>query len=115
MSRSQIHIESDLTAKIVEWDDQRGYGFLQSDNSRLFLHRRDFAELHKRPEVGDVIRFTVGSDAKGRPCAQNAVHVNDGGRITLIALAVLLSLLLLPLTAAYRLGLDMRWVSGLLL
>jgi uncharacterized membrane protein YsdA (DUF1294 family) len=41
--------------------------------------------------------------------------VNDGGRITLIALAVLLSLLLLPLTAAYRLGLDMRWVSGLLL
>jgi uncharacterized membrane protein YsdA (DUF1294 family)/cold shock CspA family protein len=107
-----IALESSLTAKIVEWDDQKGYGFLQVGKGKVFLHRRDFAERHKRPTVGDVIRFTVGQDAKGRTCGRNAVHVNDGGRITVLAVVVLACLLVLPALALHRHGVDFRWVGA---
>jgi cold shock CspA family protein len=103
--------ESTLTAKIVEWNDQKGYGFLQTGKGRLFLHRGDFTERHKRPAVGDVIRFTMGKDAKGRICAQNAAHVNDGGRITVLTLLVLAGLLVLPAFALWRREVDLRWAG----
>jgi uncharacterized membrane protein YsdA (DUF1294 family)/cold shock CspA family protein len=105
-----ITLESTRTARIVEWDDQKGYGFLQV--GKLFLHRREFAERHKRPAVGDVIRFTVGVDAQGRTCAREAAHVNDGGRFTPLALMVLMGLLVLPAVALYRSAADFRWVGA---
>jgi uncharacterized membrane protein YsdA (DUF1294 family)/cold shock CspA family protein len=100
-----------LTGKIVEWDRQRGYGFVQHGEGQLFLHRRDFAGPHKRPAVGDRINFTLGRDAKGRTCATNAMHVNGGGRITLLNLAVTLGLLVLPAIALQRRAADFRWVG----
>jgi uncharacterized membrane protein YsdA (DUF1294 family)/cold shock CspA family protein len=97
------------TAKIIEWDDQRGFGFLQVGTKRVFLHHRDFAERHKRPAIGDVVSFTMGHDAKGRPCAQHAVHLNDGGKITLFTVIFLACLLALPTLALIRLKVDLRW------
>ena len=107
-----ITLISTRTAKIVEWDDQKGYGFLQVGKGKVFLHRREFAERHKRPAVGDVIRFTVGADAQGRTCAKDAVHVNDGGRITLLAVVALVCLLVLPAIALRRRGADFLWVGA---
>jgi uncharacterized membrane protein YsdA (DUF1294 family)/cold shock CspA family protein len=107
-----IKIDAPRTARIVEWHDDKGYGFLQVGNGRVFLHRREFAEHHKRPAVGDVIRFLVGVDVHGRTCAKEAVHVNDGGRLTLLAVVILLGLLVLPLFALYRSGVDWRWAGG---
>lgn len=100
-----------LTATIVEWNDQKGFGFLQVGNKRVFLHRNDFAERHKRPEVGDLIRFTPGKDAQGRPCAQNAAHMNDGGRITPLVMVVLAGLLVLPVVACWRQGAPVLWIG----
>jgi uncharacterized membrane protein YsdA (DUF1294 family)/cold shock CspA family protein len=105
-------MESSLKAKIVEWDRVKGYGCLQSNGRRLFLHRRDFAERHKRPEVGDVIQFQLGTDMKGRPCAVNAVHLNDGGKITLPNLFCIVLLLTLPLLVLYRLGTLGLYAAG---
>lgn len=107
-----IRPDAPLTARIVEWNDEKGYGFLQVGQGRLFLHRRDFAERHKRPAVGDMIRFIGGVDAKGRTCAKNAVHVNDGGRITGLAVLLLAGLLILPVIALFRRGVDFRWVGA---
>lgn len=104
--------ESAGEARIVEWNDDKGYGFLGVGQERVFLHRRDFAERHKRPVVGDVIRFTLGLDAQGRTCAKDTVNVNDGGRITLPALVLLLGLLVLPAMAVDRSGVDWRWAAG---
>jgi uncharacterized membrane protein YsdA (DUF1294 family)/cold shock CspA family protein len=104
--------ESSQTAKIVEWNDPKGFGFLQVGKRRVFLHRGDFTERHKRPAVGDVIRFTMGKDAQGRTCAQNAAHVNDGGRITPLALTALAGLLVLPVIALNRLGANFLWVGS---
>lgn len=101
--------DSSLTAAIVEWDDRRGYGFLRVGTTRVFLHRRDFAEWHKRPVVGDVIRFTMGVDARGRTCGKNAVHLNDGGRITAPAILLLLCLLVLPALALHQRSVDSGW------
>lgn len=63
------------TGQIVNWQKHRGYGFVESNGRRIFLHIRDFAAYHKDPEVGDQITFELGTDAHGRPCAQNALHV----------------------------------------
>jgi len=101
-----------LIARIVEWNRQKAYGFLEVGNHRVFLHSRDFAERHKRPEVGDRIHFVMGEDAKGRPCAKHAVHVNDGGRITALHLISVICLLVLPAVALQRRGMDFRWVGA---
>lgn len=104
--------ELSITARIVEWNKRKGFGFLLVGKDKVFLHWRDFAERHKTPAVGDVIRFTPGRDGKGRTCATNAVHVNDGGRITLWAVLLLAGLLLLPVMALYRRNLDFRWIAA---
>jgi len=113
--RLQIIPES-LTARIVEWNADKGYGFVETGTRRVFLHIRDFAERHKTPEVGDVIVFTLGADLRGRPCALQAVHRNDGGRLRLRDLFVLLGLLVIPGLAVFQLSLsiDVRLVLGYL-
>ncbi|MEO7413654.1 MAG: DUF1294 domain-containing protein [Opitutaceae bacterium] len=90
------------TGRIESWDRAKGFGFVECDGRRVFLHHRDFAERHKAPEVGDVVTFTLGTDKKGRPCATQAVHRNDGGRIRPAHLIVVLILLIAPLLAARR-------------
>ena len=103
---------SSLTAKIVEWDRQRGYGFLQVGKQRVFLHRREFVEHHKQPAVGDAVRFMLGKDLKRRTYATNAVHVNDGGRIMALTVFILVSLLVLPVISLQRRAADFRWVGA---
>jgi uncharacterized membrane protein YsdA (DUF1294 family)/cold shock CspA family protein len=81
------------TGRITSWDRQKGYGFIEAEGARHFLHQRDFAERHKAPELGDTVMFSLGTDRQGRTCAVQARHLNDGGRLKpshLIALAVLL-------------------------
>jgi uncharacterized membrane protein YsdA (DUF1294 family)/cold shock CspA family protein len=104
-----------LTAKIVEWDRQKGYGYLQLGKERVFLHHRDFAEHHKRPVVGDAVCFMLGQDDKGRTCATKALHVNDGGRITVLNVVVTVGLLVLPAIALQRRAADFRWVGAYVL
>ncbi|MGB0991166.1 MAG: DUF1294 domain-containing protein [Akkermansiaceae bacterium] len=86
-------------SKILEWNHDKGFGFLLHQRSKLFLHHRDFAEHHKRPCKGDKIRYKIGSDSKGRRCAVEAVHVNDGGRITLFTWLTLMLLVAAPALA----------------
>ena len=38
-----------LSARVAEWDRQKGYGFLDSGRERIFLHRRDFVKWHRPP------------------------------------------------------------------
>ena len=36
-----------FTGRIVDWDDARGHGWIETDGQRIFLHRREFAEFRK--------------------------------------------------------------------
>ena len=92
------------TGQINDWNPDRGFGFLESDGRRVFLHAKDFAEHYKAPEVGDRVNFKMGVDKQGRPCAQKAVHVNEGGRITSEALFLLAFLVGAPICALIRLA-----------
>jgi uncharacterized membrane protein YsdA (DUF1294 family)/cold shock CspA family protein len=104
---------SPVKAELVEWNQQKCYGFLQMGKTRVFLHIRDFAELHKKPVTGDRISFVLGQDAQGRTCATQAVHVNDGGRISVISLLVMCGLLVMPVLALRHLKVDWRWAAGM--
>jgi uncharacterized membrane protein YsdA (DUF1294 family)/cold shock CspA family protein len=90
-----------LRGKIIEWNDVKGFGFVDDGRRRIFLHRRDFRQLHKRPEKGDLIHFTVGADQQGRVCARDAHHNNDGGRLSFLGLTCLAVLLIAPSFAAH--------------
>lgn len=100
-----------LKGRIVEWSRERGFGYLECEGQRVFLHWREFSERHKRPEVGDVILFSFGKDRQGRPCAKEAVHHNDGGRLRWWHGLVLALLLTVPVAACWQL-LDQRTFLG---
>lgn len=106
--QSPVSEDRVFTSKIVEWDHQKGFGFLLHQKGKLFLHYKDFAERHKRPSKGDRIHYRVGSDPKGRRCAVQATHVNDGGKIRISTWFGLMALALIPAVAVNNLILDRK-------
>lgn len=98
---------SEWTAKIVEWNRAKGYGFLQVGEKRVFLHRRDLVGPHLTPAVGDEIRFELGHDEQGR-----AVNAKSGLGVSLMSLLLLGALLVPPVIAGQRLGVDLQWLGA---
>jgi uncharacterized membrane protein YsdA (DUF1294 family)/cold shock CspA family protein len=98
-----------LTGQIESWDLQKGYGYIESDGQRYFLHVRDFAKRHKTPEAGDVLTFSLGTDRKGRSCATQAIHRNDGGRLSVVHFGIFTGLLIAPCLAGWRFGSHGFW------
>ena len=107
-----------MTGRIVSWDRDKGYGYLDAEGQRVFLHRREFAEHHKSPETGDVIVFDLGTDRHGRTCATKALHHNDGGRIRSVHVVLLAALLVAPAIATWRIAQEyhvqiiLGWYAG---
>ncbi len=53
-----------MRGRVVDWNDQRGFGFIASDtgDERFFFHISDMTKRSKeRPEIGDVVSFDVAS------------------------------------------------------
>lgn len=56
------------TGKLVEWNDDRGFGFVQAAaGARLFVHISAFERALRRPEPGDRLVFSRGLGRDGRP------------------------------------------------
>lgn len=55
--------------QLVEWNDARGFGFIQQigESQRFFAHISEFKG--RRPQQGDVVFFCIGQNKKGQPCA----------------------------------------------
>lgn len=94
----------EYTARLIEWHADKGFGWLQFGDKRLFLHRRDFARWHHTPRAGEEIRFNWGLDAQQRPCAQNAVQVREVAGLSVPGLLLLGALLVLPAYAWLQTG-----------
>ena len=105
-SKCSVNQSTPFTSEIIEWDDDKGFGYLLHQKRKLFLHRKDFAERHKHPGKGDRIHYRLGTDPKGRKCAVDAVHINDGGKLTLFTWVNLALLLLIPLLALNKYIVD---------
>lgn len=101
-----------LTGRISQWDDAKGYGWAEADGLRVFVHVKEFVPGQRRPRNGEEIRFTLESDAQGRPRAGKGELVNPGGRIGPVAWCVWAVLLVLPGTALLFLPWPPWWVSG---
>jgi uncharacterized membrane protein YsdA (DUF1294 family)/cold shock CspA family protein len=103
-----------LTAPIVEWYGDRGYGFLEHGSVRVFLHISDFSRRGKYPRIGDMIQFKMGRDSRGRNCAVDASQHREHSRSALGSLFVLGLLLIVPGLSIKRFALDPKILFGYL-
>jgi uncharacterized membrane protein YsdA (DUF1294 family)/cold shock CspA family protein len=62
-----------LKGILVEWNDNRGFGFLEpvGGSERVFCHISAFSTRSRRPTVGDRVIYELGRDEKGRARAKN--------------------------------------------
>jgi uncharacterized membrane protein YsdA (DUF1294 family)/cold shock CspA family protein len=60
--------------KVAQWHDGKGFGFIESlddaSGPRVFFHIRDFEQGGRRPEPGELVRFSPCQGDDGRPRAQ---------------------------------------------
>lgn len=59
--------------KVSEWNDDRGFGFiapLDGEPARVFFHVRDYRLDGRRPEVGELVKFTAQRQPDGKWRAQ---------------------------------------------
>ncbi len=95
-----------LSARILEWDREKGYGFIGSGSERIFLHRRDFKQWHRTPVAGGMVQFTLGRDREGRRCALNAVQTPGRARSAWGSWLMVGFLLIIPGVAGWVYGFD---------
>lgn len=95
---------------IVEWVEDKGYGWVKSGDKRYFVHIKDFEAGQRRPRAGEAVRFIQGVDAKGRMCAKSVSFLKSGGRVDFGVWLLLGVLLVLPLLAI--LWLPLPWWQG---
>ncbi|MFO0902049.1 MAG: cold shock and DUF1294 domain-containing protein [Pirellulales bacterium] len=62
---------------ISEWNDERGFGFIRPQGSagRVFVHISAFPRGGRRPVVAEEVRYELGRDERGRPCATTATFL----------------------------------------
>jgi uncharacterized membrane protein YsdA (DUF1294 family)/cold shock CspA family protein len=65
--------------KIASWNDDKGYGFITplAGGKRVFIHVSAFSNQSRRPEVHEVVTYSLSKDKQGRSCAANAVLAGD--------------------------------------
>ncbi|RYD69613.1 MAG: cold shock domain-containing protein, partial [Verrucomicrobiaceae bacterium] len=95
--------------RLTQWDDAKGFGWIEKDGQRIFAHIKEFGNGQPRPVVGDEVMFTAGMDAQGRSCAKAVRLVRTRSWIGIGTWLTLAALLVLPLFSGEYLPLP-RWV-----
>ena len=55
---------------IKKWQDDKGFGFIETENGdSIFFHINEF-KARRRPDIGEQVVFTVGQDSQGRKQAK---------------------------------------------
>ena len=58
---------------VKKWQDDKGFGFIETQNGdSVFFHVSEF-KARRRPEVGEQVVFTMGRDNQGRRRALNSL------------------------------------------
>ena len=65
--------------KITSWNDEKGFGFItpMTKGKQLFVHINAFSNRNRRPEINQVVTYTLSTDKQGRPCAIKATLAGD--------------------------------------
>ena len=65
------NLSADRRGRIVDWNDARGFGFIEDPGveGRVFVHIKDFA-VARRPAVGDEVIYSPVVGREGKPAAK---------------------------------------------
>ncbi|MGB2925845.1 MAG: DUF1294 domain-containing protein [Limnothrix sp.] len=65
--------------KITSWNDKKGFGFItpSTGGKQIFVHVKAFSNRNRRPEINQLVTYTLSADKDGRPCATNATRAGD--------------------------------------
>lgn len=68
-----------VKGKIASWNDDKGYGFITplTGGKRVFIHISALGNRNRRPELNEVVTYSVSRDAQGRPRAADATLAGD--------------------------------------
>ena len=74
-----------LKGKVVEWNDERGFGFLlpEEGGRKVFFHVSSFPQRHGRPRVGQECFFEIVKGERG----DKAVDISPIGLLDRLGLA----------------------------
>ena len=63
--------------KVVKWNDDKGFGFILPNGGgiEVFLHISAFSSAKKRPEINQLISYTLDKDKSGRIKASHVAYV----------------------------------------
>jgi len=107
--------------KIVEWKDDRGFGFVESPlvDGRIFFHIKNFTRRDRRPVVGDSVVVSVGQDDRGRTRAVTISYVDDprqdedgNNSAAVVVAAVVTGVFIALLLADILFGQLPAWILG---
>lgn len=64
-----------MRGKITQWKDDKGFGFIVSEDGgeKLFFHISAVKTQGRRPQVGDIVLYESMRDSQGRPKAKAVV------------------------------------------
>ncbi|ELE2040528.1 cold shock and DUF1294 domain-containing protein [Vibrio vulnificus] len=70
-----------IKGQIIEWNDEKGYGFISAIGGELkvFFHISSVTNRGYRPKIKDNVTFNVAEDKKGRFNAENVVVLGVHG------------------------------------
>jgi uncharacterized membrane protein YsdA (DUF1294 family)/cold shock CspA family protein len=71
-----------LNGRLVKWDDDRGFGFIEADGTReqVFVHIKAIGEIATRPRLGDRVSYAIGRGRDGRPAARDVAMAGANPR-----------------------------------
>lgn len=64
-----------MKGKIIQWKDDKGFGFIQPDNGyeKLLFHVSNVKTNARRPQVGDIVLYEVTRDSQNRLNAKRVI------------------------------------------
>ncbi len=68
-----------FNGKITSWNDDKGFGFITPYNGEkdIFIHINAFKNRSNRPEINQIVTYSLSKDPKGRICAESVVRASD--------------------------------------
>jgi len=60
--------------KLIRWVDDKGFGFIKQENNQndIFIHISALKGMSRKPVIGDIIHYEVGTDSNAKTRAVNA-------------------------------------------
>jgi len=70
--------------RLTNWNDNKGYGFVTPNGGgdRAFVHITAFANKRRRPVDGDLITYTLVTDSRNRPQADDIRYPGESKTVS---------------------------------